>query len=158
MCGTSPRTCTNQNECTPGDSLYQEILRRMDRLRKLNAKGRVRIGGVLRRSGKNLSIQERRTGAARTKKPSTKYGRPCCGAEGDRTPDLVNAIHALSQLSYSPALLTGARQIYPPATPKSTSGSGLNLRDAFSMLNNLTVPSLAESGNERHRKSVQSPL
>ncbi len=25
-----------------------------------------------------------------------------CGAEGDRTPDLVNAIHALSQLSYSP--------------------------------------------------------
>jgi hypothetical protein len=24
------------------------------------------------------------------------------GAEGDRTPDLVNAIHALSQLSYSP--------------------------------------------------------
>ena len=25
------------------------------------------------------------------------------GAEGGRTPDLVNAIHALSQLSYSPA-------------------------------------------------------
>ena len=25
-----------------------------------------------------------------------------CGAEGDRTPDLVSAIHALSQLSYSP--------------------------------------------------------
>ena len=24
------------------------------------------------------------------------------GAEGDRTPDLMNAIHALSQLSYSP--------------------------------------------------------
>ena len=24
------------------------------------------------------------------------------GAEGDRTPDLVNAIHALSQLSYGP--------------------------------------------------------
>ncbi len=24
------------------------------------------------------------------------------GAEGNRTPDLVNAIHALSQLSYSP--------------------------------------------------------
>jgi hypothetical protein len=29
-------------------------------------------------------------------------GRDFCGAEGDRTPDLVNAIHALSQLSYSP--------------------------------------------------------
>src|SRR3954449_1370559 len=26
------------------------------------------------------------------------------GGEGDRTPDLVNAIHALSQLSYAPAL------------------------------------------------------
>jgi hypothetical protein len=25
------------------------------------------------------------------------------GAEGDRTPDLMSAIHALSQLSYSPA-------------------------------------------------------
>ena len=24
------------------------------------------------------------------------------GGEGDRTPDLVNAIHALSQLSYAP--------------------------------------------------------
>src|SRR3954447_21347890 len=26
------------------------------------------------------------------------------GGEGDRTPDLVNSIHALSQLSYAPAL------------------------------------------------------
>ncbi len=26
------------------------------------------------------------------------------GAEGSRTPDLVNAIHALSQLSYGPRL------------------------------------------------------
>src|SRR3990172_1473443 len=31
------------------------------------------------------------------------------GGEGDRTPDLVNAIHALSQLSYAPAILTGCR-------------------------------------------------
>src|SRR3954447_16792433 len=31
-------------------------------------------------------------------------GRPS-GGEGDRTPDLVNAIHALSQLSYAPAIL-----------------------------------------------------
>jgi hypothetical protein len=29
-------------------------------------------------------------------------GKNFCGAEGDRTLDLVNAIHALSQLSYSP--------------------------------------------------------
>jgi hypothetical protein len=27
------------------------------------------------------------------------------GGEGDRTPDLVNAIHALSQLSYAPAYI-----------------------------------------------------
>jgi hypothetical protein len=27
------------------------------------------------------------------------------GAEGDRTPDLVNAIHALSQLSYGPIIV-----------------------------------------------------
>ena len=29
------------------------------------------------------------------------------GGEGDRTPDLVNAIHALSQLSYAPATFLG---------------------------------------------------
>ena len=29
---------------------------------------------------------------------------PGDGGEGDRTPDLVNAIHALSQLSYAPLL------------------------------------------------------
>src|SRR6266404_9978226 len=31
------------------------------------------------------------------------------GAEGDRTPDLMNAIHALSQLSYGPILITAHR-------------------------------------------------
>ena len=30
------------------------------------------------------------------------------GGEGDRTPDLVNAIHALSQLSYAPLLYSRA--------------------------------------------------
>ena len=29
------------------------------------------------------------------------------GAEGDRTPDLMNAIHALSQLSYGPIVRFG---------------------------------------------------
>ncbi len=33
----------------------------------------------------------------------------CSGGEGDRTPDLVNAIHALSQLSYAPAILGAPR-------------------------------------------------
>ena len=36
---------------------------------------------------------------------STAPVRPCSGGEGDRTPDLVNAIHALSQLSYAPIIL-----------------------------------------------------
>jgi hypothetical protein len=31
------------------------------------------------------------------------------GGEGDRTPDLVNAIHALSQLSYAPTILSRPR-------------------------------------------------
>ena len=33
------------------------------------------------------------------------YPPPRSGGEGDRTPDLVNAIHALSQLSYAPVIL-----------------------------------------------------
>ncbi len=32
-------------------------------------------------------------------------GLPQNGGEGNRTPDLVNAIHALSQLSYAPVIL-----------------------------------------------------
>src|SRR2546422_2495501 len=32
--------------------------------------------------------------------------QPSSGGEGDRTPDLVNAIHALSQLSYAPLILS----------------------------------------------------
>src|SRR5687768_8941248 len=34
---------------------------------------------------------------------STAGASPDDGGEGNRTPDLVNAIHALSQLSYAPA-------------------------------------------------------
>ncbi len=36
----------------------------------------------------------------------TTAAPPCppSGGEGDRTPDLVNAIHALSQLSYAPII------------------------------------------------------
>src|SRR3989442_123537 len=40
--------------------------------------------------------------------------RPTCrlsGGEGDRTPDLVNAIHALSQLSYAPVILGPAKRV-----------------------------------------------
>src|SRR5262249_673796 len=37
------------------------------------------------------------------------------GAEGDRTPDLVNAIHALSHLSYGPSSGGNWRQAFAPA-------------------------------------------
>src|SRR5712664_1893648 len=37
--------------------------------------------------------------------------RPFSGGEGDRTPDLVNAIHALSQLSYAPVILGPAKRV-----------------------------------------------
>ena len=40
-----------------------------------------------------------RRNGARARLPS---GARRSGGEGDRTPDLVNAIHALSQLSYAP--------------------------------------------------------
>ena len=40
------------------------------------------------------------------------------GGEGDRTPDLVNAIHALSQLSYAPANHRATTGLYwRPAEP-----------------------------------------
>ena len=35
------------------------------------------------------------------------------GGEGNRTPDLVNAIHALSQLSYAPGAVTGDAGVAP---------------------------------------------
>src|SRR6266852_2505446 len=65
------------------------------------------------------------------------YPPPRSGGEGDRTPDLVNAIHALSQLSYAPinigsphARATAARQASPrpggcqaePCRPQGASG------------------------------------
>ena len=59
--------------------------------------------------------------------PVTALDRPAVGpsarpngGEGDRTPDLVNAIHALSQLSYAPA-------IFP--RPKPAGGNTASYRD-----------------------------
>ena len=46
------------------------------------------------------------------------------GGEGDRTPDLVNAIHALSQLSYAPADVTTTADW---CTAVATDASGLLL-------------------------------
>src|SRR6185295_16060208 len=45
------------------------------------------------------------------------------GAEGDRTPDLVNAIHALSQLSYGPSVM-GNRRTASAAGPPKYSAAG----------------------------------
>ena len=44
---------------------------------------------------------QRNRGTSAQRPPPTRGN----GGEGDRTPDLVNAIHALSQLSYAPAIL-----------------------------------------------------
>jgi hypothetical protein len=46
-------------------------------------------------------------GPPRRNDPQADLARPKrgSGGEGDRTPDLVNAIHALSQLSYAPAYI-----------------------------------------------------
>ena len=40
------------------------------------------------------------------------------GAEGIRTPDLINAIDALSQLSYSPTVMGWRHEFDPIATPR----------------------------------------
>ena len=42
-------------------------------------------------------------------RPSDRWSTRPSGGEGDRTPDLVNAIHALSQLSYAPAIFAAPR-------------------------------------------------
>src|SRR5215207_6571472 len=42
------------------------------------------------------------------------------GGEGDRTPDLVNAIHALSQLSYAPVIYRPALGVSRPRRRGST--------------------------------------
>ena len=44
-----------------------------------------------------------------TVRDSVKFG----GAEGIRTPDLINAIDALSQLSYSPTVMGRTMQLVP---------------------------------------------
>ena len=45
-----------------------------------------------------------------------------CGAEGDRTPDLLHAMQALSQLSYSPRILNSTEKHSRCGTSKILSG------------------------------------
>ena len=50
-------------------------------------------------SNRRTPVRTRRLGACASRRLALN------GGEGDRTPDLVNAIHALSQLSYAPRIL-----------------------------------------------------
>jgi hypothetical protein len=53
------------------------------------------------------------------------------GGEGDRTPDLVNAIHALSQLSYAPAGFSRLRTA--PLEPTNLAVAGLSVNDSHAV-------------------------
>ncbi len=59
-----------------------------------------------------------------TKKPSVSRGFFNGGAEGNRTHDLLNAIQALSQLSYSPSRLKKIRNLL--GASRTTESSFIN--------------------------------
>src|SRR5437763_5199288 len=64
-----------------------------------------------------------RPGPPRTRRLDVSASRRLAfsGGEGDRTPDLVNAIHALSQLSYAPRILGPAKRV--PAGTRHLTGT-----------------------------------
>ena len=72
--------------------------------------------------------------------PTSPAQRPVCtggarakrghGGEGDRTPDLVNAIHALSQLSYAPAKLFRLRSA--PRQQGNVARAAASVNDGYS--------------------------
>ena len=66
----------------------------------------------------------RRPSASFTAPPPRRPAAPLSGGEGDRTPDLVNAIHALSQLSYAPLLYCRARFRAPRQHENLAAGGG----------------------------------
>ena len=59
-----------------------------------------RIAATARRAARNIFRSPRGFASCRSRMRSD--GTPKGGAEGDRTPDLMTASHALSQLSYGP--------------------------------------------------------
>ena len=69
---------------------------------------------------------------------SSKRGH---GGEGDRTPDLVNAIHALSQLSYAPARFSRLRTALPQHGNVARETVRVNEEDVAKRGVNLFVPS-----------------
>src|SRR5438876_6063744 len=58
-----------------------------------------------------------------TVRPSDRPTVRPSGGEGDRTPDLVNAIHALSQLSYAPCILPAPERLNRPAGTRHLIGA-----------------------------------
>ena len=63
------------------------------------------------------------------------------GGEGDRTPDLVNAIHALSQLSYAPAGFSHLRTAPPQHGNVARGSASVNEENIALMRPNLFVSS-----------------
>ncbi len=57
-----------------------------------------------------LKYDRRRFTVLRTRRCCYCNGLSQSGGEGNRTPDLVNAIHALSQLSYAPVILVADKK------------------------------------------------
>ena len=79
-------------------------------------------------------------------KPDHARLKGASGGEGDRTPDLVNAIHALSQLSYAPAY------IVPPSNRRR--GKHGNVSDACRGVNEGYTAALPATASMR-RKILQ---
>ncbi len=76
------------------------------------------------RSGATFMVVSTESAGGYRPQPGMDQISPCPGnggAEGDRTPDLYNAIVALSQLSYGPVPFIW-RVLGDPATPRSPPG------------------------------------
>ena len=119
--------------------------------------GRPRCNGRPRESGGGSTRAQneraqRKTGLASPSPTPSILG----GAEGSRTPDLVNAIHALSQLSYSPGKpretipgswgCQSAVRRDPPGVPGLFAGAGM-----------VSSPAAGRSGGTGIRRGLKIP-
>jgi hypothetical protein len=85
--------------------------------------------------------------------------RSASGAEGNRTPDLLNAIQALSQLSYSPGrpdLARPARQARPVLSNNQCSAGLTGLEPATSGVTDRHSNQLSYSPSRRCRRFLPS--
>jgi hypothetical protein len=74
------------------------------------------------------------------------------GGEGDRTPDLVNAIHALSQLSYAPISIVAPRKALWQHEKLAAPSGGVKLR-AVAHVTESTAKSAHDSASQRSKIS-----